>query len=113
MRTVALYEMLFGLLTMVGGVIGYVDAGSTVSLVAGLAAGLALLFSGFTMQKGSRTGLFIALIITVTLLGQFGVKFFFDNAKFMPAGLMSILSIISLLLLLLLLVQPKERKRIF
>lgn len=114
MRTVALYEMLFGLLTAVGGVIGYVTADSIESLIAGLAAGLALLFTGFTMQKGSRTALYIALVISLILLGQFGRKFFFvDNTPFMPAGLMSILSIISLILIVLMLVQPQERKRIF
>ncbi len=113
MRTVALYEMLFGLLTIIGGIIGYATAGSVISLVAGIAAGLALLFSGFTMQKGSRTGLYIALVVTLVLLGHFGRNFFFGDAAFMPAGLMSVLGIISLLLLVLLLVQPKERKRIF
>ena len=113
MRTVALYEMLFGLLTLIGGIIGYVNAGSTVSLIAGGAAGIALIFSGLTMQKGSRKGLVIALVITLLLLGRFGMVFFFQDGKFMPAGLISILSIISLLLLLLVLVQPKERKRIF
>lgn len=113
MRTVALYQMLFGLLTIVGGIIGFASAGSTVSLIAGVAAGIALLFSGLTIQKGSRRGLFIALGIAIILLFQFGVKFFMENAPFMPAGLMSILSIISLLLIIIILVQPKERKRIF
>lgn len=114
MRTVALYEMLFGLITVVGGVIGFVTADSMESLIAGGAAGLALLFTGFTMQKGSRTGMYIALVISLLLLGQFGRKFFFiDGTPFMPAGLMSIMSIISLILIVLVLVQPKERKRIF
>ena len=114
MRSVALYEMLFALLTIVGGIIGFVTADSLVSLIAGGAAGLALLFAAFSMQKGSRTGMYIVLLITLLLLGNFGYKLFFvEGTKFMPAGLMTILSIISLLLLLLLFVQPKERKRIF
>ena len=114
MRTVALYEMLFGLLTLVGGVIGYVSAGSVVSIVAGVVAGMILILAALKLQKGARSGLYTCLIVTLLLLGQFGRNFFFtDNAKFMPAGMMSILSIISLILLLILLVQPKERKRIF
>ena len=113
MRTVALYEMLFGLLTLAGGLIGYFTADSWESLVAGLVAGVVLIGAALKMQKGSRIGLYVALVATLLLLGNFGYKFFFQGAEFMPAGLMSILSIISLLLLLLILVQPAERKRIF
>jgi len=115
MRTVALYEMLFGLLTIAGGVIGFVTADSTASLIAGVLCGIALLVSGLAMQRGSRPGLFAALVISVALLVNFGRGYIAGDTTpaFMPAGLMSILAIISLLLLLLLLVQPKERKRIF
>lgn len=114
MRTVALYEMLFGLLTLVGGIIGYSSAGSWVSLAAGGVAGIILIFGALKMQKGARSGLYVCLIVTLALLGNFGYKFFFTpDAKFMPAGMMTILAGISLILLLLILVQPKERKRIF
>lgn len=113
MRTVALYEMLFGILTLVGGIYGYAAASSTISLITGVAAGLILITAGFTMQKGSRRGLFGCLVVTLILMAFFGRQFFFTDGAFMPAGLMSILSIISLLLLVLLLLQPTERKRIF
>lgn len=98
---------------MVGGIIGFATANSMVSLIAGLAAGLILVFGALKMQKGGRVGLYVCLVVTLALLVQFGMKFFLGNATFMPAGLMSILSILSLLLLILLLVQPAERKRIF
>lgn len=113
MRSVALYEMLFALLTIVGGIIGFVAAESYVSLVAGAIAGLILFFAALSMQKGSRRAMFIILFVTLVLLGYFGYSFFAGPGKFMPAGLMSILSFISLILLLILFVQPKERKRIF
>ncbi len=114
MRTVALYEMLFGLLTIIGGIVGYVAADSLVSLIAGPIAGLILVFAGLRMQKGSKSGLYTALIITILLLGQFGSIYFFgENATFMWSGLMSVLAILSLLLLILLLLQPTERKRDF
>lgn len=113
MRTVALYEMLFGIVTLVGGIIGFTSAGSVVSLAAGGVAGIILVLGALSMQKGSRRGLYTCLIVTLALLAQFGYKFFFASAPFMPAGLMAILSIISLLLLVLILLQPAERKRIF
>jgi uncharacterized membrane protein (UPF0136 family) len=105
--------MLFGIATMIGGTYGYVAAGSLISLIAGIVAGLILILGALSMQKGSRRGLYTCLIVTLFLLAQFGRKFFFTDGKFMPAGLMSILSIVSLLLLVLILLQPAERKRIF
>jgi uncharacterized membrane protein (UPF0136 family) len=113
MRTVALYEMLFGIITLVGGIIGFVTADSIISLIAGLAAGLILVGAALKMQKGSRVGLYVCLIVSLALLVQFGMKFFTPEFKWMPAGVMAILSILSLLLLIILLLQPAERKRIF
>jgi uncharacterized membrane protein (UPF0136 family) len=113
MRTVALYEMLFGMLTLTGGVIGYVQVGSVYSLVAGLVAGVILVLAALKMQKGARSGMYVCLVVTILLLAKFARDFFFLDARFMPAGLMTILGILSLLLILILFVQPAERKRIF
>jgi uncharacterized membrane protein (UPF0136 family) len=114
MRTVALYEMLFGVVTLVGGIIGYLAAGSWISLVAGLVAGLILITAALSLQKGSRSALWVEMIVSLALLGQFGRQYFTgDTPPFFPAGVMSILAVLSVLLLVLILVQPKERKRIF
>jgi uncharacterized membrane protein (UPF0136 family) len=113
MRTVALYEMLFGILTMAGGVIGYVSAESWISLVTGLVAGMVMVGAALKMQKGSRSGLYVELVMALALGIWSGIHYFSPEGKLMPFGLIMILSIISLLLLVLLLVQPAERKRIF
>jgi uncharacterized membrane protein (UPF0136 family) len=106
--------MLFGLLTLVGGIMGFASAGSWISLVSGGLSGIILIFAGLSMQKGSRTGLYTALVVTLALLGNFGYKLFFlPNTPFMPAGIMTILAGLSLIFLFIVLVQPKERKRIF
>lgn len=112
MRTVALYQMIFGLVTLVGGIMGFI-AGSAVSLIAGGIAGFILIFTGLRLQKGWRPGLYVALIVALALIGNFGRSYFAGEGKFMPAGLMLILSAISVLLVILVLVQPKERKRDF
>lgn len=112
MRTVALYQMLFGLLTIVGGIMGFV-AGSTVSLIAGGIAGIILIFIGLRLQKGWRPGLYVALVVALALAANFGRGYLSGEGKFMPGGLMLILSAISILLVILILVQPKERKRDF
>lgn len=112
MRSVALYEMLFGMLTIVGGFLGYSETGLWEPLVAGIAAGAVLIAGALRMQKGARSGIYTALIVTLLLLGYAIVRLL-DDGKFMPGGLMMIFAGISLLLLLALLVQPKERKRIY
>lgn len=113
MRTAALYEMLFGLLTLIGGIIGFAVSGSVVSLASGVAAGLVLVFAGLQMQKGKRRGLMIALTVTLLLLGYFGYTLFFAAAAFFPSGVMAALSAISLLVLGIVMVQPKKRERVF
>lgn len=113
MRTVALYQMLFGLATLVGGIIGFASADSTASLIAGGIAGIILIFTGLRLQKGWRPGLYVSLVVALALLAHFGRTFFSGDAAFMPAGMMSILAILSILFVLLVLVQPRERKREF
>lgn len=112
MRTIALYEMLFGILTIVGGILGYTTTGYWEPLVAGLAAGVMLIGGALKMQKGARSGIFTTLFVTLLLLG-YSIYRMVEDGTFMPGGLMIVFSGFSLLLLLALLVQPKERKRIF
>ena len=112
MRTVALYEMLFGILTIVGGIAGYTETSMWEPLVAGLVGGIILIAAALKMQKGARSGLYTSLVVTVLLLGYALIRLM-DDGTFMPGGLMTAIAGISLLLLLIILVQPKERKRIF
>ena len=46
-----IYFIIFGLLTIAGGVMGYVKAGSTVSLIAGSISGLLLLLAAFLLPS--------------------------------------------------------------
>ena len=48
-----IYFIVFGLLTIVGGVIGYVKAGSTASIIAGSISGLLLLVAAFLLPGTS------------------------------------------------------------
>jgi len=113
MRTVALYEMLFGIITLTGGIVGYLSTEDVVSLAAGIILGLILIIAALSMQKGSKTALYVELVATLSLLAQFGRDFLFENGTFIWSGLIAILGALSLLLLVALLLQPSERKRIF
>jgi uncharacterized membrane protein (UPF0136 family) len=87
-----LYLYIFGVLTIAGGVVGYVRAKSTASLVAGTIAGALLLVSGYLVGTGARGGMFLGLAVSSSMAVRF-VGAFVRSKKIMPAGVMSLLSI--------------------
>ncbi|MGV3533460.1 MAG: TMEM14 family protein [Chthoniobacteraceae bacterium] len=91
------YYFIFGVLTILGGVMGYVKAGSMASIIAGGIAGLLLIGAGVLIATHTQPGLILGLIISIALAGRF-IPAFTKEYAFMPAGLMSILSIIGILL---------------
>lgn len=91
-----IYFIIFGVLTIVGGVIGYVKAGSTASLVAGAISGIALLIAAFLIPGNVALGLVVAGIVSIVLAVRF-IPAFMQSGKVMPAGLMSILSVIGVI----------------
>jgi uncharacterized membrane protein (UPF0136 family) len=95
MDATAIYFLIFGALTIIGGVIGYVKAGSTASIIAGAITGILLLVAGWILPNNRTNGLAIAFIVSLLLAAQFVPKLI-RTGKVMPAGLMSILSVIGI-----------------
>jgi uncharacterized membrane protein (UPF0136 family) len=91
-----IYFLVFGILTIAGGIIGYVKAGSTPSIIAGSITGILLLIGGWLIPEHRAAGLITVLIVSLLLAFQFIPKFI-RAGKMMPAGMMSILSAIGLL----------------
>jgi len=91
-----IYFIIFGLLTIVGGVIGYVKAGSTASIVAGAISGIALIVAAYLLPGNVALGLIIAGVVSIALAGRF-IPAFMKTGKVMPAGLMAILSVIGVI----------------
>jgi len=91
-----IYFIIFGLLTIVGGVIGYVRAGSTASIIAGAISGIALIVAAFLIPGNPALGLVLAGVVSIALAGRF-VPAFMQTGKVMPAGLMSVLSVIGVI----------------
>jgi uncharacterized membrane protein (UPF0136 family) len=96
MEAAKIYFIIFGLLTIVGGVIGYFKAGSVASIIAGGIAGILLLAAAFLLPEHRVAGLATALIVSFLLAAQFVPKFF-RTGKVMPAGMMSVLSVIGII----------------
>jgi uncharacterized membrane protein (UPF0136 family) len=95
MDATSIYFLVFGALTIIGGVIGYVKAGSLPSIIAGAITGVLLLVAGWILPTNRATGLVIGLAVSLLLAAQFIPKFI-RSGKVMPAGLMSILSAIGI-----------------
>ncbi len=96
MDSTSTYFLIFGALTIIGGVIGYVKAGSLPSIIAGAITGVLLLVAGWILPSNRSMGLVTAFIVSLLLAAQFVPKFV-RTGKVMPAGLMSLLSVIGIL----------------
>jgi uncharacterized membrane protein (UPF0136 family) len=100
-----IYLFIFGVLTIAGGVMGFVKAGSNASLIAGGISGALLLVAGYLIGAGKvQPGLILGIVLSLALAGQFVPKFL-STHKFMPAGMMSILGVIGLVLTVLSLIK--------
>ena len=67
MEAAKIYFIIFGLLTIAGGIVGYLKAGSTASIIAGAITGVLLLVAAFLLPEHRVAGLATALIISVLL----------------------------------------------
>jgi uncharacterized membrane protein (UPF0136 family) len=92
-----IYFIVFGLLTIVGGVIGYVKAGSGKSIIAGAICGIALLSAGYLLPRNVAPALIIAAVVSIALAGKF-IPDFMRTGKVMPAGVMAALSAIGVIM---------------
>jgi uncharacterized membrane protein (UPF0136 family) len=93
-----IYFIIFALLTIVGGVIGFVKAQSKASLIAGSVSGALLLVAAILLRGTSmQAGLIVAAVVSLLLAGRF-VPAFLKKRAFMPAGMMSVLSVAGLAL---------------
>jgi uncharacterized membrane protein (UPF0136 family) len=95
MGATKIYFLIFGALTIIGGIIGYVKAGSLPSIIAGAITGVLLLVAGALLPEHRAIGLATGFIISLLLAAQFVPKFI-RTGRAMPAGMMSILSVIGL-----------------
>ncbi|MEH1849308.1 MAG: TMEM14 family protein [Nostoc sp.] len=85
----------YGILAFVGGIIGYIQAKSLVSLLSGSISGLLLIFAAYFQLQGQTWGSILAVLVTAVLVIFFAFRVV-KTRKFMPAGLMTILGILAL-----------------
>ena len=96
MEATKIYFIVFGILTIAGGIVGYVKAGSVASIIAGSITGVLLLVGAFLLPEHRAAGLATTFIISLLLAAQFIPKFL-RTGRVMPAGMMSLLSVIGII----------------
>lgn len=99
MKPTGLITLTYALLVFLGGIFGYIKAGSTASLIMGVAFAVALSTSAFAMFNEKKIG-FTMAIVTTSILTAFFLYRFVITYKLMPAGLMCLVSLIVLGILL-------------
>jgi uncharacterized membrane protein (UPF0136 family) len=90
-----IYYLLFGLVAIAGGAIGYARAKSKASLIAGSVSGALLIIAG--LLSPSVPGFILALIVSILLIAHFG-RSYAAKKKPMPAIPMIVLSGICIVL---------------
>ena len=99
------YYFIFGALTILGGVIGFVKAGSKASLIAGGVSGVLILVAAWLIMSGKvQAGLILGLVLSSVLEMRF-LPAFVKTKKPMPAGMMAVLSLIGTMLSVVALVK--------
>ncbi len=91
----AFVTLIYGILSIIGGAIGYKQAGSQVSLISGFVSGLLLLIGAYLLFGGAALGPLLSAVVSLLLVIVFVVRLV-KTRKFMPAGLMIIVGVINL-----------------
>ena len=96
MSTALIIALIYGILAMVGGIIGYRKAGSLPSLISGIISGILLLIGAVRAAQGIASGLWVVKIVSLILVIVFVMRLV-KTKKFMPAGLMVIGGVVTLI----------------
>lgn len=100
LEAIRFYLFAFGVLTIAGGIMGFVKAKSRASLIAGTVCGVLLLGAGYEVAARGTMGLVLGLVVSLALAARFGTTFR-KSRKVMPHGLMALLGIIGVVVTVL------------
>jgi uncharacterized membrane protein (UPF0136 family) len=88
----------YGIITFIGGILGYAQAKSKASLISGLITGSLLILCGILQLAGVAAALWGAIAITVLLVAVFAVRLS-KTRSLMPSGLMIVLGVAALVIM--------------
>ena len=99
---------IYALLLGIGGIVGYLKAGSRPSLIAGLASALVAAGCLALCFYDPPLGFWLGLVLAATLVVLFQTRYR-RTRKFMPSGLLLLVSGLVVLVLLALVLWPESR----
>lgn len=102
MSQFTVFYYIFGAVSLVLGLLGYVRAKSKASLISGGIAGVLLLAGAWWMSRGERSGLWVCAAVSVLLTARF-LPGFLVKKNLYPAGIMALLGIIGVVIAAMLL----------
>ena len=94
MSTPGIVILVYGLLVLGSGIIGYTTTGSLTSAIAGGVFGLAFLATSVGVLRSKHIGFLMAPILTLLLTMFFGYRFA-ASGEIIPSGLMAALGLIA------------------
>ncbi len=92
---------IYALLLAVGGLIGYLKAGSRPSLIAGSLSAVAALAALALSISENKFGVPLGLLLSISLFILFGYRYAAKTRKFMPSGLLAVASLVVLAVMFL------------
>ena len=95
MKSTALILMLYGLIVLFSGLYGFIVNDSVTSLVLGVIIGVSLLGNSFNTFQNNFTGIYLTIIISISLTIIFGIRLT-QTLRILPVGLLFISSVVSL-----------------
>ncbi|MBM3198782.1 MAG: hypothetical protein FJZ58_05970 [Chlamydiae bacterium] len=92
MKKTILFLFLYAAVVLLGGIVGYIRAGSFVSLLLGLIFGSLVMMSAFLARFRPFLGYLVALIFALLLQGVFTWRFA-KTLQFFPSGFLGFLTL--------------------
>ena len=96
----------YGILAVIGGIIGYIQAQSKVSLISGSLSGLLIIAAAYLQLQGQDWGLILAGLIVSILVIFFAIRLL-KTRKFMPSGLMVIFGVATSVIIINQILSPQ------
>ena len=99
MKLVQKVLLVFALLLVIGGIVGYTKSDSVASLIAGGVSGVAILLSCWLYGSRPLVGFGLGLIVSLALLGRFGSEAVKKGLVMWPGGVVIFFSVVTIVVL--------------
>ena len=110
MKLVKKILLVYALLVIIGGIVGYVKADSPESIIAGVICGALLFYSRWLWGQNLLFGFILGLFVSLALLGRFAGKAFSseEGLTLWPGGVIIFFSVVTIVVLIATFLQERK-----